>query len=61
MTYLMPRVTLGETEYFTNVRQVLLLLDEFRMSYPYVSFETNKFDQNFDTEKYNAGCFNERH
>ena len=57
----MPRVTLGETEYFTNVRQVLLLLDEFRMSYPYVSFETNKFDQNFDTEKYNAGCFNERH
>jgi len=60
MTYLMPRVALGETEYFTNVRQVLLFLDEFRMSYPYVSFKTNKFHQDFDTEKYNLGCFNER-
>ena len=60
MTYLMPRVALGETEYFTNVRQVLLFLDEFRMSYPYVNFKTNNFDQDFDTEKYNAGCFNER-
>ena len=54
----MPRVALGETEYFTNVRQVLLFLDEFRMSYTYVSFKTNKFDQDFDTEKYNPGCFN---
>ena len=56
----MPRVALGETEYFTYVRQVLLFLDEFRMSYPYVNFKTNNFDQDFDTEKYNAGCFNER-
>ena len=57
----MPRVALGETEYFTNVRQVLLFLDEVRMSYTYVSFKTNKSDQDFDTEKYNLGCFNERH
>ena len=56
----MPRVALGETEYFTNARQVLLFLHEFRMSHPYLSFKTNKFDQDFDTEKYNLGCFNER-